>query len=178
MRKTFSLLLLFTLTLLGVQAQQYAQRENTQRLMSFNIHHGEGMDGKMDITRVGDVILSVNPEAVALQEIDSVVNRSGNINTMQLLAQQTGMHPTFGHSILHDGGKYGNGMLTKEKPVAVNKISLPGADEARTALIVDTRIKTPADQVMRTIPYLQNPGTDEMTIMWLTNVPARRKTAR
>ena len=287
MKKTFTLLLLITLTLFGVQAQPYAQRENTQRLMSFNIHHGEGMDGKMDITRVGDVILSVNPEAVALQEIDSVVNRSGNINTMQLLAQQTGMHPTFGHSILHDGGKYGNGMLTKEKPVAVNKINLPGTDEARTALIVeleryvlvnthlsldaaerltsvqiitdairhydkpvfllgdlnaepkeapieyllehewqmlsntnahtypsdnpditidyilgykgngqtyarfqarvlsdtltsdhrplfiDTRIKTPADQVMRTIPYLQNPGTNEMTVMWLTNVPAR-----
>lgn len=28
-------------------------------------------------------------------------------------------------------------------------------------------------EVMRTIPYLQNPGTDEMTVMWLTNVPAR-----
>lgn len=35
------------------------------------------------------------------------------------------------------GGKYGNGMLTREKPVAVKKIALPGASEARTALIVE-----------------------------------------
>ncbi len=287
MKKTFTLYLLFALTLFSVHAQKYPQRENTQRLMSFNIHRGEGMDGNTDILRVGNVILEVNPEAVALQEIDSIVNRSGNVDIIKMLAEQTGMHPTFGYSILHDGGKYGNGMLTKEKPIAVNKISLPGKDEARTALIVeleryvlvnthlsledaerlesvkiitdairhyskpvfllgdlnaepedapmkylleqewqilsntkahtfpsdnpnitidyilgykgkgetyarfqarvlndtitsdhrplfvDTRIKTPADQVMRTIPYLQNPGTDEMTVMWLTNVPTR-----
>ena len=40
-------------------------------------------------------------------------------------------------------------------------------------LFVDVRIKTPAEKVMRTIPYLQSPGTNEMTVMWLTNVPAR-----
>lgn len=30
-----------------------------------------------------------------------------------------------------------------------------------------------SDGIMRTIPYLQNPGTTEMTVMWLTNVPVR-----
>jgi len=40
-------------------------------------------------------------------------------------------------------------------------------------LFVDIRLKTPAAEVMRTIPYLQNPAADEMTVMWLTNVPAR-----
>ncbi len=268
-------------------AQQFPQRENTHRLMSYNIHHGEGMDGKIDLERIAKQILDINPEVVALQEVDSVVNRSGNIDIMQKLGLLTLMHPTFGHSILHDGGKYGNGILTKEKPVAVHKIALPGKKEARTALIVelsryvvvnthlsltnservesmklitkaienydkpvfligdlnaqpddepiktlienkwqmltdgktktypsiepeevldyvfgykgkgevyskfnarvinnqiasdhrpifvDIRLKTPADQVMRTIPYLQNPGIDEMTVMWLTNVPAR-----
>ena len=269
-----------------VKAQIFPQRENTHRLMSFNIQHGEGMDQKIDIERIGNVILNVAPEVVGLQEVDSVVNRSCNIDIMQLLAEQTGMYPTFGYSILHDGGKYGNGMLTREKPLATRKISLPGENEARTALIVelnryvvvnthlsltneerlesvkiiteaikhyekpvfllgdlnaepgedpikylekdwqiltntnaktfpstepdvtidyvlgykakgetyakfqarvledkitsdhrplfvDIRLKTPASEVMRTIPYLQNPGTDEMTVMWLTNVPAR-----
>lgn len=285
MNKT-ALLLIFCLALLHAGAQTYPQRENTLRFMSYNIHHGEGMDGKMDIERIGKLIIGVNPEVVGLQEIDSVVNRSGNIDIMKMLSEQTGMHATFGYSILHDGGKYGNGMLTREKPVAVRKIALPGAKEARTALIVelgkyvvvnthlsltdeerlesvkiitdavkhydkpvilmgdlnarpesapieflqkdwqilsdikkftspsvtprstidyimgytangetyakyrnevieekvasdhrplfvDIRLKTPASEVMRTIPYLQNPGTDEMTVMWLTNVPAR-----
>lgn len=38
---------------------------------------------------------------------------------------------------------------------------------------MDIRLKAPADKVMRTIPYLQNRDTDEMTVMWLTNVHAR-----
>lgn len=286
MRKTFIILLLLSLSISMVKAQTFPQRENTHRLMSFNIQHGEGMDQKIDIERIKNVILNVAPEVVGLQEVDSMVNRSGNIDIMQLLAEQTGMYPTFGYSILHDGGKYGNGMLTREKPLATRKISLPGENEARTALIVelnryvvvnthlsltneerlesvkiiteaikhyekpvfllgdlnaepgedpikylekdwqiltntnaktfpstepdvtidyvlgykakgetyakfqarvledkitsdhrplfvDIRLKTPASEVMRTIPYLQNPGTDEMTVMWLTNVPAR-----
>ena len=286
MKKIILLFLISCLALFNIEAQTYPQRENTHRLMSFNIQHGEGMDRKIDIERIGNVILDANPEVVGLQEVDSVVNRSGNIDIMKLLAEQTGMHPVFGYSILHDGGKYGNGMLTKEKPIGVIKINLPGASEARTALIVelnryvvvnthlsltnderlesvkiiteairdydkpvflmgdlnaepgddpiehlekewqiltntnaktfpstepkvtidyvlgykgkgetyakfqsrvledkitsdhrplfvDIRLKTPASQVMRTIPYLQNPGTDEMTVMWLTNVPAR-----
>ena len=284
--KKIVFLSIFSLVLFHAGAQTFPQRENTHRLMSYNIHHGEGMDGKIDIERIGKLIIDINPEVVGLQEVDSVVVRSGNIDILQLLSEQTGMYATFGYSILHDGGKYGNGVLTREKPIAVKKIALPGAKEARTALIVeldkyvvvnthlsltneerlesvkiitdaveiydkpiflmgdlnatpdsepitflqdkwqilsnpkqptspsvnprstidyilgytakgqtyakyrahvideqvasdhrplfvDIRLKTPASEVMRTIPYLQNPGTDEMTVMWLTNVPAR-----
>lgn len=44
---------------------------------------------------------------------------------------------TFGYSILHDEGKYANGLLTREKPINIRKIALPGANEARTAQIVE-----------------------------------------
>lgn len=287
MNRLIALFSILSIIISAAQAQTYSQRENTHRLMSYNIHHGEGMDNKIDIERIGNVILDVNPEVVSLQEVDSMVDRSSNIDIMRLLEKQTGMYATFGHSILLGDGKYGNGVLTKEKPIATNKINLPGKREARTALIVelekyvvvnthlsltneerlesmkiitdairhynkpvflmgdlnaepkedpikwledanwqilsnvnqhtfpstdpnktidyvlgykgnsetyakfrahvinekvasdhsplfvDVRLKTPAEKVMRTIPYLQNPGTDEMTIMWLTNVPAR-----
>jgi endonuclease/exonuclease/phosphatase family metal-dependent hydrolase/Icc-related predicted phosphoesterase len=285
-------IILIALFCCGAQASapydggRFPQRENTTRIMSFNIQHGRGMDGKVNIERIGKVILEVNPEVVGLQEVDSMINRSGNTDIIRMLSEQTGMYASFGYSILFNGGKYGNGVLTREKPVAVRKINLPGAEEARSALIVelkkyivvnthlslteeervesvkiiteavkdfdkpvflvgdlnatpdsapiqllktdwqilsdpkqhsypsnnpnvtidyilgytangetyakykaevvndpiasdhrpvyvDIRLKTPADQVMRTIPYLQNPGCDEMTIMWLTNVPAQ-----
>ncbi|MDR2817045.1 MAG: endonuclease/exonuclease/phosphatase family protein [Proteiniphilum sp.] len=136
MKKTISLII-FSLALSHAVAQTFPQRENTRRLMSYNIHHGEGMDGKMDIERIGKLIIAVNPEVVGLQELDSVMHRSGNINILQLLSEQTGMYATFGYSILHDGGKYGNGVLTREKPLAVKKIALPGEKEARSALIVE-----------------------------------------
>lgn len=122
---------------LFVQCQNSKQKVDTYRFMTYNIHHGEGMDSIVDIARIGRVILGVNPEVVGLQEVDSVIGRSGNVDIIQLLTDQVNMHAVFGHSILHDGGKYGNGILSKEKPISVNKISLPGADEMRTALIVE-----------------------------------------
>ncbi|MFA7493777.1 MAG: endonuclease, partial [Proteiniphilum sp.] len=71
---------IFCLAIFQVGAQTFPQRENTHRLMSYNIHHGEGMDGKMDIERIGKLIIDINPEVVGLQEVDSVVARSGNID--------------------------------------------------------------------------------------------------
>ena len=137
MIRLFLTISIFSLLIFKTEAQTYPQRENTHRLLSYNIHHGQGMDNKMDIERIGKLIIDVNPGVVGLQEVDSVVGRSGNIDIMKLLSEQTGMYATFGYSILHGGGKYGNGILTKEKPVSVRKITLPGADEARTALLVE-----------------------------------------
>ena len=119
--KQITLFTIFCLVLFHAGAQTFPQRENTHRLMSYNIHHGEGMDGKIDIERIGKLIIDINPEVVGLQEIDSVVVRSGNIDILQLLSEETGMYATFGYSILHDGGKYGNGVLTWEKPLAIKK---------------------------------------------------------
>ena len=143
--KTTLLLLTLSLTLFSGKAQtstqqegsRFPQKERTVRIMSYNIRHGWGLDNKIDIDRIGKLINDVQPEVIGLQEVDSVVNRSGNIDILQLLSEQTGMHATFGYSILHDGGKYGNGVLSREKPLAVHKISLPGASEARSALVVE-----------------------------------------
>ena len=41
----------------------------TLRILSYNIHHGEGMDGKLDLPRIASVITSVQPDIVALQEV-------------------------------------------------------------------------------------------------------------
>lgn len=140
-------LLLLTLTLFSSGAQStpqqegrcFPKKENTHRIMSYNIHHGRGMDSIVNIERIGKLIVDVQPEVVGLQEVDSMVNRSGNIDILQLLSTQTGMYATFGYSILHDGGKYGNGMLTREKPLTVDKIALPGVREARSVLIVELK---------------------------------------
>ena len=33
------------------------------RVMTFNIHHGEGVDGKVDLDRIANVILEANADA-------------------------------------------------------------------------------------------------------------------
>ena len=49
----------------------------TIRVLSYNIHHGEGVDGVLDLARIGGVIKSVKPDLVALQEVDRNASRSG-----------------------------------------------------------------------------------------------------
>lgn len=276
------ILLLLTMSINGfAQINKFKQRENTQRLMTYNINHN-----MLDTERIGQLILEINPEVIALQEVDSIAERKGKINTMSQLASQTNMYASFGASVSSENEKQGNGILTKEKPLATYHITLSGKTKIQGALVVeleryvaisthlsldeieqtqsvallsaeaskynkpvfllgslmtqpksetmkafgkdwqvlsnvehktfpsnepnvtydyvlgyktkgqtyarfqskvidekvmsnhlpvfvDTRIKSDPSKIMRTIPYLQNPGTNEMTVMWMTNVPSR-----
>ena len=107
------------------------------RLMSYNVRHLEGMDGIASAERIASVIASAHPDAVALQELDSVNGRTLYADQLRQLAWLTGMHPVWATAISFAGGGYGVGMLTREKPVSVRRIPLPGS-EPRMLLIVET----------------------------------------
>ena len=47
------------------------------------------------------------------------------------------MHHTFGAAIDYKGGKYGVGVLTKEKPLSYYTVPLPCSDEPRVLLLVE-----------------------------------------
>ena len=89
MKKTIFFISLFATLLYSIACTRekesttpYPRIENTHRIMSYNIHHGRGMDDVVDIPRISDVINDVSPDVVGLQEVDSVVNRSGNIDVI------------------------------------------------------------------------------------------------
>ena len=85
----------------------------TIRIMTYNIHHGAGLDGKVDIGRIAQTILTENADVVALQEVDRGVERSHRIDTIRRLSELTGMAHAFGKNIEYQGGDYGNGVLTR-----------------------------------------------------------------
>lgn len=49
------------------------------------------------------------------------------------------MYASFSGSIDYQGGKYGNAILTKEKPLNTRIIKLPGTEEKRSLLIVELK---------------------------------------
>lgn len=106
-------------------------------IMSYNVRNCLGMDGITDFQRIADIILKVEAEVVALQELDSATQRSGGIVVLDKLAQLTGMHGIYGPAISFQGGKYGIGMLSREKPVTSKIIALPGTEEQRALLVVE-----------------------------------------
>jgi endonuclease/exonuclease/phosphatase family metal-dependent hydrolase len=83
------------------------------RVLCYNIHYGQGTDGKYDLQRLADVIKSAKPDLVALQEVDVGVKRSGRVHQARLLAELTGMAVRYGPTQHYQGGLYGNAVLTR-----------------------------------------------------------------
>ncbi len=83
------------------------------RVMSYNIHHGEGLDGKLDLARIAQVIIDAKADIVALQEVDRGVERTQRRDLPAELAKLTGLTVQFDRNIPHQGGEYGNAVLTK-----------------------------------------------------------------
>lgn len=83
------------------------------RVMSYNIHHGEGNDGQVDLKRIAAIILQEKVDIVALQEVDRGVLRTGRIDLPAELARLTGMESYFGANINFQGGDYGNALLSR-----------------------------------------------------------------
>ncbi len=67
-----------------VIAPGQAAEPNELRLMTYNVHHCEGVDGKLDIERIGTVIKNQKCDLVALQEIDRKTTRSQQVDQWRL----------------------------------------------------------------------------------------------
>ena len=106
------------------------------RLMTYNIRHGAGMDDVIDLDRQAAIIANAAPDVVGLQEVDSCVKRSGYKPQAALLGKKTGMYATFGAAIPLTGGKYGVAILSKEHPLSIHHLPLPGT-EKRTLLVCE-----------------------------------------
>ncbi len=105
--------------------------------MSYNAHNGIGMDGVTDYGRIAQIIAQQKPDVVGLQELDSITGRSKGLNVLKEIASEALMHWSFAGAIDYDGGKYGIGILSKQKPLKTHSVALPGRDERRTALIAE-----------------------------------------
>lgn len=130
MKNTF-LLICASLFVLSAHAQ------NTLRLMTYNIRNANGMDGVCSFQRIANVINNASPDVVAIQEVDSMTNRSSRKYVLGEIAERTQMHGYFAPAIDYDGGKYGVGLLTKRVPLRLQTIPLPGREEARTLLLAE-----------------------------------------
>ena len=107
------------------------------KFMTYNVRSAKGMDNVRDCQRVADVIKKYAPDVLAVQELDSMTNRSGNKYILGELAQLTNMHAEYFPAIEFDGGKYGIGILSVEKPLKVKGYQLPGREEERALLVAE-----------------------------------------
>lgn len=158
MIKLLTLSLAFALTAsMGCANDVAVDSTTTIRVLSYNIHHGEGMDGRLDLERIAKVIESVSPDIVSLQEVDNKTRRTDGIDQARELARLTHMQSIFGASMKYDGGQYGNAVLTTLKIKESKVIPLPG--EPRSALCVKLELpsqKLSANEFIFIATHLQS----------------------
>ncbi|AMV34686.1 Endonuclease/Exonuclease/phosphatase family protein [Pirellula sp. SH-Sr6A] len=129
-----------------------ASSPRTFHAMTYNIHHGRGMDEKVDLLRIAKILRDADPDWVALQEVDQNVTRSGSVDQAAELARLTDMYVVFGKAIDLQGGAYGQALLSKH-PWSDHRVqqlaNLPGREQ-RIALIGTTSDGTRSIQVIGT----------------------------
>lgn len=124
-------------SMLHCDAQVAPPDNNRVKVLSYNIRHAVGSDGRFMPERIAALIRDSGADIVALQEVDSATQRCGNRDILKEIADDLLMRPVFGGAIDFQGGRYGVGVLSRERPLSVSRIQLPGREEARVLLLVE-----------------------------------------
>ena len=91
-------------------------------VLTYNIHHAEGVDRALDLDRIARVIKESNADLVALQEVDNGTTRSERKDQASELGGKLGMDARFGKSMNHLGGEYGNAVLARNESIKSQRI--------------------------------------------------------
>lgn len=115
------------------------------KILSYNIYHGEENynRGHSNLNKIASVINKYKPDFVAMQEVDSMTERTAGFNKgvrkdlIAELAKLTDMHGYFGRAMTFDGGGYGEGLLTKDSCTStVYHLPTPNGGEPRAMIAV------------------------------------------
>jgi endonuclease/exonuclease/phosphatase family metal-dependent hydrolase len=107
-------------------------------VMTYNIHHGKGRDGRIDLDRICAVIQEGKPDFVSLQEVDRGMTRSKWIDQGERIADLLQMHHAAGHNWFLEEGACGNVFLSRWPVTLFGNLdlSVPGR-EPRGCLLVE-----------------------------------------
>jgi endonuclease/exonuclease/phosphatase family metal-dependent hydrolase len=112
-------------------------------VLSYNIHHGRGADGVIDLERIAAVIEDSGADVVALQEVDVRTTRANGVDQAAELGRLTGMHAFFGKAIPYAGGSYGDALLSRYPMRQTSSLLLPAAPNHEIRVAVRGIVQLP-----------------------------------
>ena len=104
------------------------------RVATYNIKHGRGMDGTIDVERTATTLAALDADLIALQEVDDQARRSGGVDQAAWLANRLDMHAAHGAFMDFQGGRYGLAILSRRPIQSHEAWRLPDGNEPRVAL--------------------------------------------
>ena len=133
-------------------------------VLTFNIHHAEGTDGKVDVARIARLIQSSQADIVGLQEVDRGVERTARRDLLKEIADLTGLRFAFGKNLDHQGGDYGNGLLTTRPIVSVGNRLLPNTDGGEARGVLQVVLDVEGTQVLVLTTHLDHRKADPQRV--------------
>jgi endonuclease/exonuclease/phosphatase family metal-dependent hydrolase len=110
------------------------------RIVTYNIHKGRGIDGRVSLKRIIDVLAELDADIIALQEIYAVCDE--HQGQVEAIADKLSLNPAFGCTRHHKGRPYGNAILTRWPILQSRDMDISwGPRERRGCIRAD--IKTP-----------------------------------
>lgn len=109
-------------------------------VLTWNIRHGLGIDGRLDLDRVLAVIRQADPDIVFLNEVDRRMRRSGRIDQAAWLAARLGMRCYFAKSFGFRLAGFGNALLVKGTIAHAESVWLSREWEPRKALVARVEV--------------------------------------
>ncbi len=95
------------------------------RIMSYNVHGCQGMDGFISTERIARVIARHSPDIIALQELDVGRLRSRKMDQARRIADYLEMKYHFHSVFFQEEEQYGNALLSRYPLTLIKKQALP-----------------------------------------------------
>jgi endonuclease/exonuclease/phosphatase family metal-dependent hydrolase len=125
------------------------------RIVTYNVHRCVGNDRRLDVARVAEVLAKLEPDIVALQELDVGRRRTGHVDQAHEIALRLDMACHFNAALTVEEERYGDAILTVFPERLIKVGALPGhpgirALEPRGALWVEVEIDGVPVQIVNT----------------------------
>jgi endonuclease/exonuclease/phosphatase family metal-dependent hydrolase len=112
-------------------------------ILTYNIYHGEDANGGSNLDAVAGIINSLEPDLVALQEVDNKTARAKRLDLTAELSRRTGMQGLFGKAMDYDGGGYGEAVLSRYPVIETKNNPLPHTAKAEPRAALEIHIELP-----------------------------------
>ncbi|HEX6622940.1 MAG TPA: endonuclease/exonuclease/phosphatase family protein, partial [Pyrinomonadaceae bacterium] len=86
----------------------------TFRVVTYNVHKCQGLDRRVRPARIAAVLRELDADVIAMQEVVSVESDARReLHQARFIAEELGYHYCVGENRRHQGGAYGNVILTR-----------------------------------------------------------------
>jgi endonuclease/exonuclease/phosphatase family metal-dependent hydrolase len=96
------------------------------RIVTYNVHRCVGNDRRLDVARVAEVLARLEPDIVALQELDVGRARTNHVDQASEIAERLDMACHFHAAVRVEKELYGDAILTAHPETLIQTGPLPG----------------------------------------------------